>query len=124
MTSLRPPASEWHLPTSWTDGPANPSVGIVLYFVKMTVNLPHDLDAALAEELKIAEKQLSLALQREGVWRHLWRVAGRYENYSVFDVADHDALHRVLSGLPLFPYMDVHVTALAEHPSALSANGG
>ncbi len=24
----------------------------------------------------------------------------------------------------LFPYMDVHVTALAEHPSALSANAG
>jgi len=96
----------------------------VLYLVKMTVNLPRDLDPAQAEELKSAERQLALDLQREGVWRHLWRVAGRYENYSVFDVADHDALHRVLSGLPLFPYLDVHVTALAEHPSALSANGG
>ena len=96
----------------------------MLYLVKMTVNLPRDLDPALAEELKNAERQLALDLQREGVWRHLWRVAGRYENYSVFDVADHDALHRLLCGLPLFPYLDVHVTALAEHPSALSANGG
>lgn len=94
----------------------------MLYLVQMSVSLPHDLPPQQADELKAREKALCLQLQRDGRWPHIWRVAGRYENYSVFDVADHDELHRLLSGLPLFPYMDVHVTALAEHPSALSAN--
>jgi muconolactone D-isomerase len=37
----------------------------------------------------------------------------------VFDVADNDELHTLLSGLPLFPYMDINVTPLAKHPSAV-----
>ena len=50
---------------------------------------------------------------------HLWRIAGEYSNISVFDVADHDELHTILSTLPLFPFMDVLVTPLARHPSAI-----
>jgi muconolactone D-isomerase len=96
----------------------------VLYLVRMRVDLPHDLDPDRAEELKRTEKERALALQRDGRWVHLWRVAGRYENYSVFDVADHDELHALLMSLPLFPFMDVSVTALAQHPSALSAQDG
>ena len=38
---------------------------------------------------------------------------------SVLDVASPDELHELLSGLPLFPYMDIRVTALARHPVAL-----
>lgn len=93
----------------------------MLSLVRMTVRLPHDLDPDLAGELKRTEKQRALELQRDGRWVHLWRVVGRYENYSVFDVADHDELHALLSSLPLFPYMDIEVTPLAEHPSALVA---
>jgi muconolactone D-isomerase len=37
----------------------------------------------------------------------------------VFDVADNDELHTLLSGLPLFPFMDIKVTPLAKHPSAV-----
>ena len=46
-------------------------------------------------------------------------MAGRYANVSVLDVADHDELHAILSSLPLFPFMDVTVTPLARHPSAI-----
>ena len=44
---------------------------------------------------------------------------GEYANYSIFDVASHDELHTLLSGLPLFPYMKIHVTPLARHPSSI-----
>ena len=91
----------------------------MLYCVEMTVRIPHDADPAVIDGLKVAEKARALELQRAGVWVHLWRVAGRYANISVFDVADHDALHAVLSTLPLFPFMEMRVTALARHPSAL-----
>ena len=58
-------------------------------------------------------------LQGDGRWRHLWRVAGAYANVSIFDVASHDELHELLSGLPLFPYLTIEVTPLAAHPSAI-----
>ena len=62
-------------------------------------------------------------LQRAGTWMHLWRIAGQYANISVFDVADHDALHAILSTLPLFPFMQIEVTPLARHPSAIETAG-
>lgn len=86
---------------------------------EMEVRLPPDMPAAAADALKAREREYSQALQRDGRWRHLWRVAGRYENVSVFDVASPDELHELLSGLPLFPYMNIRVTPLARHPSAI-----
>ena len=91
----------------------------MLYHVAMEVRLPPDLDPVVAERLKSEEKAVAQRLQREGQWRHLWRVAGRYANVSIFDVASHDELHAILSGLPLFPYMEIEVTPLARHPSAI-----
>ncbi|MBO1267996.1 muconolactone Delta-isomerase [Arthrobacter cavernae] len=97
----------------------------MLFLVRMDVNIPLDMPQAMAEAIKAKERDYSQALQRKGRWRHLWRVVGEYSNYSVFDVADNDELHTVLSGLPLFPYMDIKVTPLAQHPSAVeqSSNG-
>ena len=81
--------------------------------------MPHDVDPAHFDGLKAEEKARAQDLQRAGKWIHLWRVAGRYANVSVLDVADHDELHAILSSLPLFPFMDVTVTPLARHPSAI-----
>jgi muconolactone D-isomerase len=92
----------------------------MLYLVRMDVRLPADMPPAEAEEIKAREKAYSQSLQREGRWPHLWRVAGEYANYSVFDVGGHDELHGLLTGLPLFPYMDIAVTPLAQHPSAIA----
>jgi muconolactone D-isomerase len=91
----------------------------MLYFVQMDVRPPHDLDPERFERLKAEEKARAQDLQRQGKWRHLWRVAGRYANVSVFDVADHDELHAILSSLRLFPFMKMSVTPLVRHPSAL-----
>ena len=91
----------------------------MLYHVRMDVRVPHDVDPARFERLKAEEKTWAQELQRAGKWRHLWRIAGRYANVSVFDVADHEELHAILSSLPLFPFMDIAVAPLARHPSAL-----
>jgi muconolactone D-isomerase len=92
----------------------------MLYLVRMDVHIPHDLPAELAADIKAREKAYSQALQRDGRWRHLWRVVGEYANYSLFDVGSHDELHGLLSQLPLFPYMTLKVTPLAQHPSAIA----
>lgn len=87
--------------------------------MRMDVRLPHDLDDGTRTELVAREKAYAQELQRTGKWCHLWRIAGQYANFSVFDVESTDELHTLLSGLPLFPYLDIHVTPLATHPSAI-----
>lgn len=91
----------------------------MLFKVAMTVALPHTISAEQAEHLKAEERARAQQLQRSGTWRHLWRVAGRYANVSIFDVASAQELHDILSSLPLFPYMDVTVEALCRHPSSI-----
>lgn len=93
----------------------------MLFHVRMDVHLPHDLDPQERAEVVAREKAYSQRLQREGKWPHIWRIAGEYANYSILDVDSHDELHEILSGLPLFPYMDIKVTPLATHPSDIKA---
>lgn len=91
----------------------------MLFHVRMEVHIPHDLPAEQANEIRAREKSVAQEIQRRGKWPHLWRIAGRYANISIFDVADADELHTLLSGLPLFPFMDIEVVPLARHPSAI-----
>ena len=92
----------------------------MLYLVHMVVDIPASVPAEEAARIKAEEKAYSQALQRAGKWRHLWRVVGEYANYSVFDVASNDELHDTLSQLPLFPFMKISVTPLAQHPSSIA----
>ena len=91
----------------------------MLFHVNMTVNLPSDMADSTAAEIKKKEKVYAQELQTGGEWRHIWRVAGTYSNLSIFDVKDVDRLHEILSGLPLFPYMDIEVRPLVRHPSSV-----
>jgi muconolactone D-isomerase len=93
----------------------------LLFHVRMDVHLPHDLDQETRTEIVAREKAYAHELQRAGKWRHLWRIAGEYANFSIFDVESNDELHTLLSELPLFPYLDIHVTPLATHPSDINA---
>lgn len=91
----------------------------MLFKVEMTVNIPSSLPAAQADQIKAKEKAYSQQLQREGKWLHIWRVVGQYANVSLFEVKDNQELHAILTGLPLFPYMDITVQPLCEHPSSI-----
>ena len=91
----------------------------MLFQVEMVVAIPLDFDKAEAERIKAAEKTYSHDLQQSGEWRHIWRVVGQYANVSIFDVESNQRLHEILTGLPLYPFMTMKVTALCRHPSAL-----
>ena len=93
----------------------------MIFHVRMDVHLPTDLDGEARNEIVGREKAYSQALQREGKWPQIWRIVGEYSNFSIFDVESNDELHEILSGLPLFSFMDVHVTPLATHPSDVKA---
>ena len=91
----------------------------MLFKVSMTVRLPHTMARDEADDLKARERALAQELQRSGKWRHLWRVAGKYANVSIFDVSDVEELHALLMSLPLFPYMEIDVEGLCRHPSSI-----
>lgn len=91
----------------------------MLFKVEMTVNIPKDLPLDEVEAIKLKEKTYSQELQKSGIWVHLWRVVGQYSNVSVFDVRDNAHLHEILTGLPLYPFMTMEVTALCQHPSSI-----
>lgn len=90
---------------------------MALFHVRMNVNIPNDLDPEVRADTVAREKAYSQELQRAGKWRELWRIVGQYSNISIFDVESADELHEILSGLPLFPYMEMEVMALTRHPS-------
>lgn len=91
----------------------------MLFHVEMDVRIPHDADPVKIDQLKASEKARARELQQAGKWRHLWRIAGRYANISIFDVESPAELHELLSTLPLFPYMEISVSALCRHGSSI-----
>ena len=91
----------------------------MLFKVEMKVNIPHDMPAEVAADIKAREKAYAQDLQKQGKWRHLWRVAGSYANVSIFDVEDNAELQDLISNLPLFPYMNITVAPLCRYPSSI-----
>jgi muconolactone D-isomerase len=91
----------------------------MLFHVGITVRIPHDADANEIQKLSAREHERAKELQLQRKWLHLWRVAGKFGNISVFDVDSPAELHEILNSLPLYPFMEVEVTALCRHPGAL-----
>jgi muconolactone D-isomerase len=91
----------------------------MLFHVNMNVQIPHDLDPERLKDLNAREHARAKELQQQGKWVHLWRVAGKSANVSVFDVDSPAQLHEILNSLPLYAFMEVEVTALCWHPGAI-----
>jgi muconolactone D-isomerase len=91
----------------------------MLFHVSMDVRISLESDTEKLRLLQAQEHERGRELQLQRKWRHLWRVAGKYSNISVFDVKDPAELHEILNSLPLFPFMEIEVTALCPHPGSL-----
>lgn len=87
------------------------------FLVAMEVNVPHDVPADRQQRLRDAEAQRAQELAHEGVLVRLWRTPGRRANWGLWRAEDATELHAAIASLPLFPYLDVHVTPLAQHPN-------
>ncbi len=94
----------------------------MLFHVHMTVRLPFDLDPKTAKTLGDREHARAKELQDQGKWVHLWRIAGKTENISVFDVESPGELHELLASMAFFPFMDIAVSALCHHPGSVKSN--
>jgi muconolactone D-isomerase len=91
----------------------------MIFHVEMKVNIPSHIDEQTVADLKKREKELAQGYQENGKWVYLWRIAGAYANISIFNVNSPDELHEIITSLPLFPYMEISVKALCQHPSSI-----
>jgi muconolactone D-isomerase len=82
------------------------------FHVRMTVRIPHDFDAEKLKRLTAEEHERAAELVRQGKWIYAWRVAGKWANVSIFEVESPADLHETLNSLPLYPFMEIEVTAL------------
>jgi muconolactone D-isomerase len=71
----------------------------MLFHVGITVRIPHDADPGEIKRLSAREHERAKELQLQHKWLHLWRVAGKYANISVFDVDSPAGLHEILNSL-------------------------
>jgi len=94
----------------------------MLFHVRMDVRIPHDVHPERLAELNSKEHERAKELQLERKWTHLWRVAGKYTNVSIFDVESPAELHDILNSLPLYPFMEIEVAVLCHHPGSLELN--
>jgi muconolactone D-isomerase len=84
----------------------------MLFYVNMTIRIPHDVEPDRIKQLTAREHERALELEREGKWLHAWRVVGKWANVSIFEVDSPAELHEILNSLPLYPFMEIEVTAL------------
>jgi muconolactone D-isomerase len=94
----------------------------MLFHVKITVKMPHDIDPEKVKKLGALEHERAAELQRDRKWLHLWRVAGQWANISIFKVESPAELHSILESLPLYPFMDIEVAALCRHPGSIASD--
>lgn len=73
---------------------------------------PEDRDALMAREREVAT-----ALIRSGVITWMWRLPDSGTSVAIWNAESVEALDAHLGTLPVVPYNDVEITALAFHPA-------
>ena len=86
------------------------------FLVNIQINWPLDMDPAFKEEISQAERRHAAGLIERGHLVRMWRVPGRTENWGLWRAADATQMHDIISNLPVWPWMDVTVHAMAVHP--------
>ena len=87
------------------------------FLVHIRVHWPPDGDTVERDRLAKAELMRAIELTESGIIHRLWRVPGQWANYGVWCAKNATQLHQALSSLPFYPWLEVEVIPLAEHPS-------
>ena len=85
------------------------------FLARIEQNISPDMDPEGLAAVKAAEKVRGQELVDAGKLRRIWRIPGRRAVFALYRVESTEELHEILSSLPLFPWMDIEVTALSAH---------
>ena len=86
------------------------------FLINIKITWPADMDAAVKAKISTEERAHAAGLAKKGHLVRMWRVVGRRENWGLWRAVDATEMHAIISSLPVWPYMDVSVTPLAQHP--------
>lgn len=88
--------------------------------MEFLINISFQWDADVPEEerqrLRIEERAHAAKLAEKGHLLRMWRVPGRRENWGLWRAKDATEMHEILTTLPIWPWMNVNVMPLADHP--------
>jgi muconolactone D-isomerase len=87
------------------------------FLASIIVRWPPDGDHDELDRLLAAETLRVDELAEAGILRRLWRMPGRWANWSLWEASDATALHEALTSLPMYPWVEITVHTLARHPS-------
>jgi muconolactone D-isomerase len=90
------------------------------YLIDFTVNVPEGTPASELERRTAGEGARVAELAAQGHALRVWKPLpddGRRRALGLYRAADDRELQAILDSLPLRPWMEISVTALAEHPN-------
>ena len=93
------------------------------FMVFITNKFPADGDHELLLKLTKQESSQAALLAEKGVIKKLWRRTGQKSNVGIWESPDATHLHTALTSLPFFPWLDVEVWPLSEHPNDPKKHG-
>jgi muconolactone D-isomerase len=88
----------------------------VEFLVNIKIKWSEGMDPKRKDAIVKEEQAHAAELAKSGHLVRMWRVPGRTENWGLWRAGDATQLHSIIAGLPVFPWMDVTVHALAVHP--------
>jgi len=94
------------------------------FLLHIEVTWPPDGDPEEKERRIAAEGARSRELAADGTIRRLWRIPGKWANWGIWEAPDATALHAAVTSLPMWPYLEVEVFPLADHPNDPGARQG
>ncbi|AZM48430.1 MULTISPECIES: muconolactone Delta-isomerase family protein [Streptomyces] len=86
------------------------------FLINIRITWPEGMDPEYKDSVSQAERRRAAELAEAGHLVRMWRVPGRTDNWGLWRAADPTEMHAIISSLPVWPWMDVTVHALAVHP--------
>lgn len=87
------------------------------FMVFITNKFPADGDKELLTQLLKEESARASELAKSGVIKKIWRRTGQKSNVGIWVASSSTELHSAISSLPLFPWLEVEIWPLADHPN-------
>lgn len=87
------------------------------FMVHITNKFPADGDKDLLTQLVKDESARAAELAASGVIKKIWRRTGQKSNVGIWVAPNATELHSAISSLPLFPWLEVEIWPLADHPN-------
>jgi muconolactone D-isomerase len=87
------------------------------FMVLIKNTYPADGNKEKLASLTKAESSRASVLATEGIIVKIWRRTGQKSNVGIWVAPDATQLHAAISSLPFFPWLEVEIWPLAEHPN-------